>query len=66
VPNTTTEYRAVVTWEGSGKPIKLTVYDPDGVVVSVSLSPKCALEMAKELIAPAVAEIKFQQWGAAE
>ena len=55
--------RAVVTWEGAGQPIKLTVYSPDGEVVSVPLSPVRALELAKDLTEPAVMAIKTEQWG---
>ena len=47
----------------SGQPILLAVYGPDGEVVSVSLSPVRALELAKELIEPAVRAIKVEQWG---
>ncbi len=36
----TTEPRAVVTWEGPGEPIVLTVYGPDGEEVAVPLLPK--------------------------
>ena len=56
-------HRAVVTWAGAGEPITLTVYDPDGAVVSVPLSPVRALELAKELSEPAVTAIKTNQWG---
>ena len=44
-----TESRVVVTWAGAGQPITLQVYDPDGAVVSVPLSPMRALELAKDL-----------------
>ena len=57
------EYRSVVTWQGSGEPIMLAVYDPDGAVVSVPLSPKRALELAKDLMERAVMAIKTGQWG---
>ena len=57
------EHRAVVTWVGQGEPIKLTVYGPDGAVVSVPLSPTRALEMAKDLMERAVMAIKTAQWG---
>ena len=58
--------RAVVTWAGPGQPILLQVYGPDGEVASMPLTPTRALTLAKDLIEPAVAEIKFQQWGSAE
>ena len=61
--STLTEHRVVVTWEGRGQPIMLTVYDPDGAVVSVPLSPVRALELAKELSERAVSSIKTKQWG---
>ncbi len=61
-----TEHRAVVSWAGPDELILLTVYAPDGEVVSVPLSPTRALELAKDLTERAVAEIKFRQWGAAE
>ena len=61
-----TEHRAIVSWAGAGEPIMLAVCGPDGAVVSVPLSPVRALELAKDLTERAVAEIKFQQWGAAE
>ena len=55
--------RAIVTWAGAGQPIVLTVYDPDGAVVSVPMSPVRALELAKDLTEPAVMAIKVAQWG---
>ena len=58
-----TKHRAVVAWAGQGQPIMLTVYDPDSAVVSVSLSPVRALELAKQLMERAVASIKTKQWG---
>ena len=57
------EHRCAVTWAGAGQPITFTIYDPNGAVVSVPLSPTRALELAKELIAPAVRSIKTDQWG---
>ena len=59
----TTEPRAVVSWAGASESIMLTRYDPDGQVAAVRLSPKRALELAKELIEPAVKAIKTSQWG---
>ena len=41
----------------------LALYGPDGAVVSVSLSPVRALELATELSEPAVMAIKTSQWG---
>ena len=58
-----TEYRCVVTWAGAGEPITLTIYGPDGAVVSVSLSPVRAFGLAKELMERAVSSIKTKQWG---
>ena len=49
--------------EGAGQPIMLVIYDPDGAVVSVPLTPTRALELAKELSEPAVQVIKTNQWG---
>ena len=57
-----TEHRAVVSWAGPGQPITLTLYGPDGEL-AVPLTPKRALELAKELIEPAVLSIKTSQWG---
>ncbi len=34
------EPRAVVSWEGPGEPIMLTIYGPDGEVAAVPLAPK--------------------------
>ncbi len=56
------EPRAVVTWGGPGQPITLTVYGPDGAV-AVPMVPTRALELAKELIEPAVQSIKTDRWG---
>ena len=52
-----TEPRAVVSWEGPGKPIRLTLYGPDGEV-AVPLLPKRALELAQELLTRGVQAIK--------
>ena len=57
------EARAVVTWEGVGEPIMLTVYDPEGEV-AVPLLPKRALTLAQELLTRGVQAIKADQWGA--
>ncbi len=59
---TTDQTRAVVSWEGAGQPIMLTVYGPHGEVV-VRLTPLRALELAQELTEPAVTAIKHSMWG---
>ncbi len=41
--------RTVVSWEGPGEPIMLTVYGPDGTT-AVPLLPKRALTLAQELL----------------
>ena len=51
------EPRAVVTWEGPGEPVTLTVYGPSGDV-AVPLLPKRALELAQELLTRGVQAIK--------
>ncbi len=43
-----TEPRAVVTWEGPGEPIVLTLYGTEGEV-AMPLLPKRALELAKDM-----------------
>ena len=53
----TSETRAVVSWEGPGEPIVLTLYS-DGGQVAVRLTPKRALELAQELLTAGVAAIK--------
>ena len=62
--NQPTEPRVVVSWAGAGQPIVLTLFDPDGEVAAVPLTPVRALELAKELSEPAVSSIKTNQWGA--
>ena len=57
-----TETGAVVSWEGADRPITLTVHGPDGEV-STPLTPVRGLELAQELIQPAVVSIKTAQWG---
>ena len=52
-----TEARAVVTWEGPGAPIMLTLYGPGGDV-AVPLLPKRALTLAQELLTQGVQAIK--------
>jgi hypothetical protein len=49
--------RAVVTWEGPGEPIMLTLYGPDGEM-AVPLLPKRALTLAQELLTRGVQAIK--------
>ncbi len=51
------EARAVVTWEGPGEPIMLTVHGPAGEV-AVPLLPKRALTLAQELLTRGVQAIK--------
>jgi len=55
--------RAVVTWEGPGEPIMLTLYGPDGEV-AVPLLPKRALTLAQELLTRGVQAIKADSWDA--
>ena len=57
-----TEPRVVVSHEGPGEPIKLTLYS-DGAEVAVELTPVRALELAQQLTQPAVTAIKTSQWG---
>jgi hypothetical protein len=57
-----TEPRAVVSWQGPGQPIVLTVYGPDGEV-AVALTPVRALALAVELTQRAVVTIKVNRWG---
>ncbi len=58
----TTEPRAIVSWEGAGEPILLKVHGPDREA-AMPLTPVRALELARELIEPAVHSIKHKQWG---
>ena len=53
--------RAVVTWQGPGEPIMLTVYGPDGEI-AVALLPKRALLLAQELLTRGVQAIKADSW----
>ncbi len=55
--------RAVVTWEGPGEPIVLTLYGPDGEV-ALPLLPKRALTLSQELLTRGVQAIKADQWDA--
>ncbi len=59
----TTQARAVVTWEGPGEPIMLTLYGPDGEV-ALPLLPKRALTLAQELLTRGVQAIKADSWDA--
>ncbi len=54
----------VVTWEGPGEPILLTVYGPDDEAVALPLLPARALTLAQELLTRGVMAIKADQWGA--
>ena len=56
--------RAVVTWEGPGEPIVLTLHGPDGEAAALPLLPKRALTLAQELLDRGVQAIKADQWGA--
>ena len=58
----TTQPRVVITWTGANQPITLTLYSANGGVAALELSPTRALELAKELIEPAVQSIKIDQW----
>ena len=50
--------RAVVTWDGPGEPIVLTLYGADGEAAAVPLLPKRALTLAGELLERGVQAIK--------
>ncbi len=52
------EPRAVVSWEGPGEPVMLTLYGTDGEAVAVPLEPKRALVLAQELLTYGVSAIK--------
>ncbi len=54
----TTHTRAVVSWNGPGQPIMLTVYGADGEAVALPLEPKRALTLAQELLTRGVSAIK--------
>ncbi len=54
--------RAVVTWEGPGQPITLTVHGPGGEV-ALALTPTRAIALAVELTQRAVLTIKVNQFG---
>ena len=55
--------RAVVSWEGPGEPIVLTLYGSDGEI-AVALLPKRALTLGQELLTCAVQAIKADTWDA--
>ncbi len=59
---TAAEPRALVTWEGPGEPIMLTLYGPEGEL-AVPLLPKRALTLAQQLLTRGVAAIKANHWG---
>ncbi len=44
----TTEHRCVVSWEGPGQPILLTVYGPDGEVAELCI--KAQIIVASPLV----------------
>lgn len=56
------EPRAIVTWEGPGEPIVLTIYGPTGETVALPLLPKRALTLAQELLTCGVSAIKADSW----
>ncbi len=56
--------RAVVSWEGPGEPIVLTLHGPDGETVSLPLLPVRALTLAQELLTRGVQAIKADSWDA--
>ena len=61
-PAVTTEPGAIVSWEGAGQSILLKTHGPNGEA-TMPLTPPRALELAKEMIEPAVQAIKVKQWG---
>ena len=50
--------RVVVTWEGAGEPIVLTLYGPEGELAAMPLSTTRALTLGKELIQEGASSIK--------
>ncbi len=56
--------RAVVSWEGPGEPILLSLHGPDGETVSLPLLPERALTLAQELLTRGVQAIKADSWDA--
>ena len=56
--------RAVVTWEGPGEPVMLTLYGPAGEEVALPLLPKRALTLGQELLTCGVQAIKADSWDA--
>ncbi len=57
----TTEDLAIVSRQGEGQPIVLTLYGPAGEV-AVPLLPKRALTLAQELLTRGVQAIKADSW----
>ena len=57
---TTDDPRAVVSWEGADQPIVLKIYSSAGEVAAVRLSPTRALELARELLGPAISAVRVQ------
>ncbi len=55
--------RAVVSWEGPGEPIVLTLHGAEVEAVA-SLLPKGALALAQELLTHGAQVGKADQWGA--
>jgi hypothetical protein len=56
--------RAVVSWQGAGEPVVLTLFGPDGEAVALPLLPKRALTLAQELLTRGVQAIKADSWDA--
>ncbi len=56
--------RAVVSWDGPGQPVVLTLYGPDGETLALPLLPKRALTLAQELLMHGVSAIKADSWDA--
>ena len=55
--------RAVVTWDGPGAPIVLTLYGSESQL-AIPLLPKRALTLAQELLTRGVQAIKADSWDA--
>ncbi len=53
--------RTVVSWEGPGEPIMLTLYGA-GSEIAVPLLPTRALTLAQELLTRGVQAIKADSW----
>ena len=52
----------MVSWEGPGEPIMLTIYAKNGEDVAVPLLPKRVLTLAQELLTRGVQAIKADSW----